>query len=107
VICRKWGAASPVAKSIDDLEANPKSKGHATVLAENVAATHLASDVEVMQALAKLVAELKVGGTGGEAGAIITNNISGDAIGIVGAQNVSVGSQHFNVAGAQRMRRKN
>ena len=27
VIRRKWGDASPVAKSVDALEANPKSKG--------------------------------------------------------------------------------
>src|SRR5262249_52610373 len=72
VILRKWGAASPVAKSVDALEANPKSKGQAAVLAENVAAVNATADAEVMQALAKLVDELKKEGVGGEAVARIT-----------------------------------
>ena len=33
VIRRKWGNGSPIAKSVDALEASPKSEGQATVLA--------------------------------------------------------------------------
>ena len=103
VIVRKWGATSPVAKSVSDLEANPKSKGQAIILSENVAAAKLTSDTEVMQALAELLAALKREGLGGKAIATITINISGGTVqGIVGAENVSVGSQSFSAASGRR-----
>jgi hypothetical protein len=103
VLLRKWGATSPVVKSVDDLEANPKSKGQATVLAENVAAAKLTSDTEVMQALAKLVDALKTEGMGGKAIAAITINISGGTVqGTVGAENVSIGSQSFGATSGRR-----
>jgi hypothetical protein len=96
VICRKWGATSAVAKSVDALEANPKSKGQASVLAENVAAAKATSDAEVMQAVAKLVDELKKAGLGGKAVAAIDIKITGGTVqGVVGAENVSVGSMSF------------
>ncbi len=96
VIRRKWGDASPLAKSVDALEASPKSKDHATVLAENVAKANATADTEVMQALAKLVDALKEGGIGGEAIARIAINITGGTVqGIVGAENVSIGSMSF------------
>src|SRR6516225_6073306 len=89
VIRRKWGDASPVAKSVDALEANPESKGQAEVLAEQVAAVNATGDAEVMQALAKLVDQLKKEGVGGTDVAQIAVNISGGTVqGIVGAQNV-------------------
>jgi hypothetical protein len=104
VIRRKWGTASPIAKSLDDLEANPKSKGQATVLAENVAAARATSDTEVLEALAKLLDELKKEGVGGKAIAAINIKITGGAVqGIVGAENVSVDSMNF---GAPRGRDK-
>jgi hypothetical protein len=90
IIQRKWGDASAVAKSVDALEANPKSKGQAAVLAENVASVNATANAEVMQALANLVAELTKGGLIGEAVGQITVNISGSSVGVAGAQNVSV-----------------
>src|SRR5258708_1872197 len=91
VIRRKWGDASPLAKSVDALEASPKSKDHATVLAENVAKANATADTEVMQALAKLVDALKEGGIGGEAIARIAINITGGpGQGILGPENSSV-----------------
>jgi hypothetical protein len=95
-IRRKWGATSPIAKSVDALEASPKSKGQATVLAENVTEANATADAEVMQALATLVDELKKEGIGGKAIAAITINITdGSVQGVVGAQNVSIGSMSF------------
>jgi hypothetical protein len=96
IICRKWGDASPVAKAVDALEASPKSKGQAAVLAEHVAALNATADAEVMQALAKLVDELKTEGIGGTAVARIAINISGGNVqGVIGAENVSIGSMNF------------
>ena len=66
IICRKWGDTSAVAKSVDALEANPKSKGQAAVLSEHVNAVNAMADVEVMQALAKLVDALKKEGWVGD-----------------------------------------
>jgi uncharacterized protein (DUF885 family) len=84
----------PVAKAVEAVEANPKSKGQVAVLAENVAETNATGDAEIMRALAKLVDELKKEGVGGKAG--IDINISGGTVqGIVGAQSVSVGSMSF------------
>jgi hypothetical protein len=103
VIVRKWGATSPVVQSVEELEVNPHSKGQAAALAENVAAATLTSDVEVMQALAELVDALKTEGFGGKAIAAITINISGGTIqGIVGAENVSIGSQSFGAPSGRR-----
>ena len=85
IIRRKWGDASPLAKSVDALEANPKSKGQSEVLAEHVAAGNATADAEVMQALAKLVEQLKKEGIGGEHFARIAVNISGGNVQGVGA----------------------
>jgi len=96
VIRRKWGDASPIAKSVDALEASPHSKGQATVLAENVAEANATADTEVMQALGKLVDELKKEGIGGKDVARIAINITGGTVqGVVGAENVSIGSMSF------------
>jgi hypothetical protein len=98
VIHRKWGAASPLAKSVDDLEASPKSKGQASVLAEHVATANATADTEVMQALGKLIDELKKQGIGGKDVARIAINITGGTVqGVVGAENVSIGSMSFGV----------
>jgi hypothetical protein len=102
-IRRKLGATSAVAKSVDELEANPKSKDQVTVLAENIAAEKLTSDPDVMRALARLVDELKTEGVGGKAVAAISVNVSGGTVqGIVGAENVSIGSQSFGDLGGRR-----
>jgi hypothetical protein len=102
VIRRKWGTTSALSKSLDDLEANPQSKGQATVLAEKVSAAKATADVEVMEALAKLVDELKKEGIGGKVIAAINIKISGGAVqGIVGAENVSVGSINFGTKGGR------
>jgi disulfide oxidoreductase YuzD len=98
VIRRKWGDASPIAKSVDALEASPKSKDQASELVENVAKANATADTEVMRALGKLVDELVKGGIGGKAVARIAINITGGTIqGVVGAENVSVGSMSFGV----------
>jgi hypothetical protein len=96
IIRRKWGDASPVAKSVDALEANPKSKGKAEVLAEHVAEVNATGDAEVMEALAKLIDELKKEGIGGTDVAQIAVNVSGGTIqGVVGAQSVSIETINF------------
>jgi hypothetical protein len=96
IIRRKWGDASPVAKSIDALEASPKSGAQAEAVAQHIAAVNATADAEVMKALAKLIDELKKEGIGGEAITRIGVNISGGSVqGIVGAENVSIGSVTF------------
>jgi hypothetical protein len=96
VIRRKWGATSSIAKSVDALEADPKSKRKATVVAKNVTKANATADVEMRQALAKLVDELKKERIGGKAIAAMTINIKGDVHGVV-ADKVSVGSMNFGV----------
>jgi hypothetical protein len=96
IIRRRWGDTSPVAKSVDALEANPKSKGQAEFLAEHVAAVNAEGDAEVVQVLAKLIDQLKKGGIGGAAIAQIAVNISGGEVhDIIGAQNISIPSAYL------------
>jgi len=63
VIRRKWGEAGPLSKAVDDLQANPKSKGQALVLEEKVSETKAAENADVMKAVETLVAALKEAGT--------------------------------------------
>jgi hypothetical protein len=93
VIQKQWGKSSPIAKAVDALEASPKSKGQALVLAENVTASNATANPDVMHALAKLVGELKKEGIGGNAVAALTINITGGSVqGVIGAGNVSIGT---------------
>ena len=48
LIARKFGATGAVAKSLDDLETNPKSKGQAMVLSERVTQANAQADAEIM-----------------------------------------------------------
>lgn len=102
VILRKWGEASPLAGALAALEANPKSQGQAMVLAENLAATRATADDDVMQALALLVGELRKQGIGSESVAKINIGITGGTQGVVGSQNVSVGSMSVGVSGSRK-----
>ena len=47
LIVKKFGATSAVAKSVEDLEANPKSQGRAKVLSEEVDKTNASADAEL------------------------------------------------------------
>jgi hypothetical protein len=99
VIRRKWGEAGRLPKAVEDLEENPKSEGKAMVLERQVAETKAVEDTEVMQALAKLVSELKEAKIGGEAIANIAIHISGGTIqGVVGAREVNVSSMNFGAS---------
>jgi hypothetical protein len=103
VIRRKWGEAGPLAKAVNDLEANPKSKGQALVLEERVAESKATDDTDVMHALANLVSELKEAPIGGEAVGSINVHISGGTVqGLVGAREVTVGSMNFGVSQDKR-----
>jgi hypothetical protein len=53
IITHKFGATSAVSKSVEDLEANPKSKGQATLLSERVEEAKATSDTEIMAAVSK------------------------------------------------------
>jgi hypothetical protein len=95
VIRRKWGETH-ISKAITAVEEDPKSKAQAAVLEEKVAAVKAAEDNEVAQALHRLVEEMKSHGIGGEAVSSILFNMSGGVVqGVVGAQNVHVGSTIF------------
>jgi hypothetical protein len=98
VIKRKWGDASPIAESVDALEASPKSKDQASELAASVAKVNATADPEIMRALGVLVDELKKARIGGDAVGRIAINITGGTVqGVVGAENVSIGSMSFGV----------
>jgi hypothetical protein len=92
IIARKFGATSAVAKSIDDLEANPKSEGRAKVLAEHVEESKVASDTEILAAVKKLVEALKYDKTSRASSLNTHATVTGGVVGVAGAQNVSVGT---------------
>jgi disulfide oxidoreductase YuzD len=103
VIRRKWGETSPIAKSVDTLEANPKSKGQVIVLAENVAEVNATGDTEVMVALARLLEELKKEGIGEKTLTEYVIDISGGNVqGVIGSKDVSIGSVNFGAPGERR-----
>jgi hypothetical protein len=96
VIARMWGAAGPLHKAITAVEEDPTSKAQAAVLDEKVNAVAASKDPEVLQALQRLVEQMKSQGIGGETVAQIHFNMSGGVIqGVAGAQNVQVGSMNF------------
>jgi hypothetical protein len=89
IIARKFGPTSAVAKSVDDLEANPKSKGQAILLSERIAEAKAMADADIAQALDKLVAALT---KAAPPTVHIETTMTGGVAGVVGAQNVSIGS---------------
>jgi len=92
VIRRKWGEAGPI-KAISALEEDPKSKAQAAVLEEKIRDAKANEDAEVLEALRRLLDEMKAHGSGEEATAKIQINISGgNAQGVVGAESVHIGS---------------
>jgi hypothetical protein len=96
VIRRKWGDTAPISKAISAIEEDPNSKAQAAVLEEKVGAVKATDDAEVAQALQQLVEQMKTHGVGGEAVAKMQINISGGVVqGVVGAENVTVGSLNF------------
>src|SRR5262249_39592126 len=64
IIGQKWGPTSAVTKAIGALEADPRSKGQAAVLAEKIEQAGVAEDPDVRLAVAALVAELKKANAG-------------------------------------------
>jgi hypothetical protein len=96
VIRRKWGDAAPVAKAIAALEDDPKSKAQVAVLEEKVEAVQASEDAEVRQALQILVERMREEKIGGEPVARIQVAVSGGvAHGVIGAENVHIGSLSF------------
>jgi hypothetical protein len=96
VIRRKWGETAPIAKAVTALEEDPGSKAQASVLQEKVAATNAAEDPEVLQALHKLVEQMKAQDIGGEAVSKIQFNMSGGVVqGVAGAKTVTVTTMNF------------
>jgi hypothetical protein len=96
VIRGKWGETAPISKAIAALEQDPQSKAQAGVLEEKVSQTRASADAEVIQALHRLVEEMKTQGIGGQAVAKIQFNISGGVVqGVTGAENVEIGSMSF------------
>jgi hypothetical protein len=96
VIRRRWGEDAPIAKAISALEEDPKSKAQAAVPAEKVDAVKATEDPEVVQALRKLIEQMKSNGVGGEAVAKIQFNMSGGVVqGVAGAETVTIGSLSF------------
>lgn len=94
LITHKFGPTSAVAKSVEDLEADPKSEGRALVLSEQVKKVNAPSDAEIMAAVTKLVEALAKDKAAGTSNVIIQATMSGGVAGIVGAQNASIGSMN-------------
>src|ERR1700722_18314515 len=86
LIARRFGATSAVAKSVNDLEANPKSKGQAMVLSEHVVEAKAEADAEIMKAVSALVEALKNDTTPGTSSVNIHATMTGGTAGVVGAQ---------------------
>jgi hypothetical protein len=96
VIRRKWGDAGPITKAISALEADPKSKAQATVLAEKISDAQATNDVEVAQVLHQLVEQMKAHGIGGDKVGDITFVMSGGVVqGVAGAGAVNIGTMTF------------
>jgi hypothetical protein len=96
IIRRKWGDAAPITKAVTALEEDPESKAQAAVLGEKVAATGVAADADVAEALRKLVEAMHAAGIGGTPQARVQLNISGGVVqGVAGAENVTVSSMTF------------
>jgi hypothetical protein len=95
LITRKFGATSAVAKSVEDLEVNPKSQGRAMVLSEHVEEAKATSDAEIMAAVRKLVEALAKERAAGTSSVHVEATMSGGVAGVVGAHNVSVGSMNI------------
>jgi Asp-tRNA(Asn)/Glu-tRNA(Gln) amidotransferase A subunit family amidase len=86
VIHRKWGKEAPIAKAVDDLQANAKSKGQELVLQQRVSETNADKDPGVMEAVEKLIAELKEAGT-----TIISGRDTYEGNNIINSQNSQIG----------------
>ena len=96
VIQRKWGEAAPITKAVVALEENPSSKAQAGLLEEKVASVKAAEDPEVLQALQKLVEEMKAQGVDdGVVSSIQFTMNRGVVQGVAGAGTVNLGSQTF------------
>jgi hypothetical protein len=96
VIHRKWGDTAPITKAISALEDDPKSKAQVAVLEEKVGAVGATEDMEVVQALHRLVEQMKAHGVGSEAVSAIQFNMSGGVLQGVGvAQTVTVDTMNF------------
>ena len=98
IISRKFGARSAVSKSVEDLEANPKSNGQATVLSERVEEAKATSDAEIMAAVSKLVEALAKDKAAGTTNVHIQATMSDGVVGIAGAHTASIGSLNVEVS---------
>jgi hypothetical protein len=94
LITRKFGTTSAVTKSVEDLEANPKSQGRAMVLSEHVEETKATSDAEIMAAVSKLVEALAKDRAAGTSQVHIQATMTGGVAGVVGAQSASIGTMN-------------
>ena len=72
-----------MAKSVDDIEANPKSKGQAMVLSERVAEANAEADAEIMAAVEKLVDALAKANAA-PPGVHVEATMTGGVAGVVG-----------------------
>jgi hypothetical protein len=95
LITRKFGSTSAFAKSVEDLEADPKSQGRAMVLSEQVKKSNASSDADVLAAVNKLVEALAKDKAAGTSNVRVQAAMSGGVAGIVGAQNASIGSMNI------------
>jgi hypothetical protein len=99
LIARRFGPTSAVAKSVEDLEANPKSQARAMVLSERVEEAKATSDAEIMAAVSKLVEALAKERAAGTSSVHIQATMSGGVAGIVGAHTASIGSMTVGSSG--------
>ena len=96
VIRQQWGEDSSISQAISAIEESPNSKARAAVVDEEAEAVKAGDHPEVVQALQKLIEQMKTQGVGGEAVAGIHLSISGGTQqGIIGAGSVSGNTLNF------------
>jgi hypothetical protein len=98
LIVHKFGPAGTVAKSVDDLEANPKSKGQAIEVSERLRGVNAVTDKDLLAAVDKLVEALA---KAAPQNVHVEATMAGGVAGVVGAQNVSINSLNQGAPGTK------
>lgn len=91
LITKKLGARHAVPKAIQELEEKPESVGRQQTLKEEVAASQLDGDKEIVSAASALIEQLKKLPGGQQ---VVQQNVTGD-------RNIFSGTGNVNVSGPQ------
>ena len=93
---REFGSTSAVAKSVDELEASPYSKGRAIVLSEHVEETKATSGAKILTPVSRFVEALASESGAGSSSSDIHATMYGGMAGVVGARTASFGTMNVD-----------